>query len=198
MRLTLSLLLSLMISPLMSQPAQEFLSVIHQRTSIREYSDRLVEAGKVEALLRAAMAAPSSRNVQPWLFYVVQDPEMLATLADGLPTSRMAARAPLAIVVCGDTTRGNPNAEQVHNWIMDCSAATQNLLLAATALELGAVWTGIFPYQERIRVVREVLSLPDHIVPLSLIPIGYPAGEPSPKDKWDPEKIRYLGGPEKP
>ncbi len=137
------------------------------------------------------MAAPSSRNVQPWRFFVIEDQDLLKALSEQLPTAGMVGHAPLAIVVCGDTTSGNPTDEQRANWIMDCSAATQNLLLAAHAQGLGAVWTGVFPYQERIRVVSQVLELPPHMVPLSLIPIGHPLKESKPKDKWDPQKVYW-------
>lgn len=162
---------------------------IHGRTSIRNYTDDPVPDEKIRELLRAAMAAPSSRNVQPWLFYIVKDREKLDRLAAGLPYAKMLGHAQLAIVVCGDTGKGSPNEEQKMNWVMDCSAATQNLLLAAHALGLGAVWTGVYPYAERMHVVRETLQIPDHVIPLNVIPIGYPAEYPTPKDKWNPENI---------
>lgn len=173
----------------MGQNHSDMLSVIHNRTSIREYTTDKIDEQEIEILLRAAMAAPSSRNVQPWRFFVVEDQRLLKALSEQLPTAGMVGHAPLAIVVCADTTSGNPTEEQRPNWIMDCSAATQNLLLAAHAQGLGAVWTGVFPYQERIRVVSQVLELPAHMVPLSLIPIGHPLKESKPKDKWDPQKV---------
>jgi len=176
----------------MSQHANETLNVIHNRTSIRHFTDQAVSAEAVEALLRAAMAAPSSRNVQPWLFYVIEDRELLVRLSEDLPSARMLAHAPLAIVVCGDIAKGDPNEEQVHNWVMDCSAATQNLLLAAESLGLGAVWTGVHPYADRISTVRNALSLPAHIIPLNVIPVGYPAAHAQPKEKWDMEKVKYV------
>lgn len=165
---------------------------IHARKSVRSYSSQVVEEATVLQLLQAAMAAPSARNVQPWRFYVITRPALLQELAEGLPYAKMLHEAPLAIVVAGDTRQGNPNAEQQLNWTLDCAAATQNLLLAAGALGLGAVWTGVYPYAERIRVVQQALDLPEHIVPLNVIPIGYPAGQEMPKNKWDPEKIQWL------
>lgn len=162
---------------------------IHGRTSIRNYTGDPVPDEKIRELLKAAMAAPSSRNIQPWLFYVVKDREKLDRLAEGLPFAKMLGQAQVAIVVCGDTQKGNPNQEQKMNWVMDCSAATQNLLLAAHALGLGAVWTGVYPYEERIYVVRETLEIPEHVIPLNVIPIGYPAENPKPKNKWNPENI---------
>ncbi len=165
------------------------MDTIHQRSSIRSFTGEPVSDQQVQALLQAAMAAPSSRNVQPWVFYVLTDREMLKHLAEALPFAGMAAQAPLAIVVCGDTQKGQPNGEQVMNWVMDCSAASQNILLAAHAMGLGAVWTGVYPYQARIDVLRDLLHIPDHIVPLNLIPVGHPAEEPQPKNKWDPDKV---------
>ncbi|MFW5708225.1 MAG: nitroreductase family protein [Bacteroidota bacterium] len=183
----------LSISAIMSQPpANDFFSVIHSRKSVREYLPDSVPAEKIETMLRAAMAAPTARNIQPWQFFVITRREVLDQLAQDLPYAKMLANAPLAIVVAGDTRKGNPNEEQIHNWKLDCAAATQNLLLAAEALGLGAVWTGVYPYSARIQAVSNALDLPSHIVPLNIIPIGYPAGDASPKDKWDPEKIMYV------
>ncbi|MEE4177168.1 MAG: nitroreductase family protein [Bacteroides sp.] len=176
----------------MSQHPNETLKTIHERTSIRSYTEEVVPAKMIEMLLKAAMAAPSSRNVQPWLFFVVEDGELLKKLSEDLPSATMLEHAPLAIVVCGDTRKGNPNEEQVHNWVMDCSAATQNLLLAAQSLGLGAVWTGVYPYAERIATVSNALGLPDHIIPLNVVPVGFPAVHATPKDKWDEGKVKYL------
>lgn len=167
------------------------LETIHGRTSIRSYTSQPVSQQQVEELLRAAMAAPSSRNIQPWRFYVVRDRGLLESLAEQLPFAKMTANAPLAIVVCGDITAGSPNQEQQLNWVLDCSAATQNLLLAAHAMGLGAVWTGVYPYKDRVDAVRNILELPEHIKPLNVIPLGYPAESPEPKQKWDPGKVTY-------
>ncbi len=192
MRLFLfAIILAINTPSVMSQPANETLKTIHDRTSIRSYTEEAVPASMLETLLRAAMAAPSSRNVQPWLFYIVEDRALLTRLSEELPSARMLAQAPLAIVVCGDTQKGDPNAEQVHNWVMDCSAATQNLLLAAHSLGLGAVWTGVYPYAERISTVRAALNLPGHIVPLNVVPVGFPAAHAHPKDKWDEGKVIF-------
>jgi len=168
------------------------LDAIHERSSIREYTDKAVPEELVTKLLKAAMAAPSSRNVQPWQFYVIAERSVLNHLAKSLPSAKMLEHAPMAIVVAGDTLAGNPNHEQLHNWVMDCSAASQNLLLAAHALGLGAVWTGVYPYQARIDTVRMVLNIPNHIIPLNVIPIGYPKSNREPKDKWDAGKVIYY------
>lgn len=168
------------------------LGAIHARTSIRAYTNDPIPDEKITRILKAAMAAPSSRNVQPWIFYVVTDRMLLNQLAEGLPHAKMLDHAPLAIVVAGDTTAGDPEGEQIHNWVMDCSAASQNLLLAAHTLGLGAVWTGVHPYQARIDTVKSVLNIPQHIIPLNVIPIGYPDGEHAPKDKWEAGKVFYT------
>ena len=167
------------------------LDVIATRTSVRAYRDCPVGADTVELLLRAAMAAPSAVNRQPWAFVVVDDRELLRELAGALPFAKMAARAPLAVVVCGDLSR-NPGASGDW-WVMDASAASENLLLAAHALGLGAVWTGVYPRGERVEAVRRVLGLPADVVPLNLIPVGYPADNPAPKQKWNPANVRYNG-----
>ena len=165
------------------------LDVIMTRTSIRAYRDCPVGADTVELLLRAAMAAPSAVNRQPWAFVVVDDRELLRELSGALPFAKMAAHAPLAVVVCGDLSR-NPGASGDW-WVMDASAASENLLLAAHALGLGAVWTGVYPRDERVEAVRRQTGLPAHIVPLCVIPMGYPRGVQTPKDKYDVSKIHY-------
>ncbi len=171
---------------------QSVFTTIHQRKSVRQYQDKPVPKEKTDTLLRAAMAAPTARNIQPWLFYVITSRKILDQLAEELPYAKMLAQAPMAIVVAGDTKKGNPNEEQIHNWTLDCAAATQNLLLAAEALGLGAVWTGVYPYKERIAAVSKALGLPGHIIPLNIIPIGYPLLDDRPKDKWDPEKVKWV------
>lgn len=169
-------------------PSTEVLENIFTRTSVRDYQDRPVEKETVEQLLRAAMAAPSAGNKQPWKFVVVQDRETLNAIADNLQSIKMAAKAPLAIVVCGDLTLTFPG-DGIDYWIEDTSAATENLLLAAHSLGLGAVWCGIYPLQDRVAFLKELLQLPENIVPLNVVPIGYPAENPTPKDKWKPESI---------
>lgn len=161
------------------------LETILNRKSVRKYTGRPVEKEKLEILVRAGMAAPSSRDRRPWEFIIVSDRKTLDTMAEGLPFARMLKETNLAIVVCGDTIKSD-NA-----WFLDCSAAAQNILLAAESMGLGAVWTAVYPYPDRIRIVREELRLPDHIMPLNVIPIGYPQGKESPKNKYNPRQIHY-------
>lgn len=163
---------------------------IATRTSVRSYLDKLVDASTTELLLRAGMAAPTAVNRQPWHFVVVNDKAQLEALSGTNPYSDMLARAPLAIVVCGDMKKAlDGNAREF--WVQDCSAATENILLAAHSLGLGAVWTGTYPNKERCKAVADVLKLPEHLIPLNIIVIGYPDKENKPKDKWKPENISY-------
>ena len=174
------------------------LDVIMSRKSVRSYTEEAIPAEKVEVLLKAAMAAPTAMNVQPWRFVVVTDQEVKDKLAG--PRGGMIAKAPLVIVVCGETTFmrkpwGQPDAEPVEMenifWYEDCAAATENLLLAAEALGLGAVWTAGYPAADRMQPAIDALELPDNVKPFCIIPIGYPAGDDQPKDKWKPENIHY-------
>ena len=165
------------------------LTIIHERTSVRAYTEQAVSVEQIETMLRAAMAAPSSKNKQPWHFVIITKSETLKLLAAKLPYAKMLEHAPLAIVVCGDTTVHVGEAE--NNWIMDCSAASENLLLAAQAIGLGAVWTGVFPYSERIAALREIAALPENIVPLNVIAIGYPRKEGHAREAWNPQCIHY-------
>ena len=168
---------------------------IMTRTSIRQYTDLAISADTIETLLRAGMAAPTAVNKQPWHFVVVTDREKLNGLAVANPNAGMAQKAPLSIVVCGDMKKTLEGPARAF-WVQDCSAATENILLAANALGLGAVWTGLFPNEERAKAVRDVVKAPDHIIPLCTIVIGHPAERPQPKDKWKPENVSYneFGG----
>ena len=131
-------------------------------------------------------------NRQPWAFVVVDDRELLRELAGALPFAKMAARAPLAVVVCGDLSR-NPGASGDW-WVMDASAASEKPAPCGPCpWGWGAVWTGVYPRGERVEAVRRVLGLPSDVVPLNLIPVGYPADNPEPKQKWNPANVRHNG-----
>ena len=164
---------------------------ILNRKSVRAYTDRAVSREQLDTLLRAAMAAPTGRDMRPWKFVVIDDKEALAALAGQLPYAKMLPEAAAAIVVCGDLSVTDDKGKPSTNWTFDCSAATENLLLAAEAMGLGAVWTGVYPYEERQTAVSQVLQLPEHIIPLNLIPIGYPKGDPQPKDKYDADTVHF-------
>ena len=135
------------------EPENQTLETILNRKSVRKYKDRPVEKEKIDKLIRAGMAAPSSRDRRPWEFIIVTDRKALDTMAEGLPFARMLKETRQAIVVCGDTIKSS-NA-----WFLDCSAASQNLLLAAESMGLGAVWTAVYPYPDRIEIVRKELRL---------------------------------------
>ena len=172
------------------ETSEVVLNNILERTSVRSYLDKSIEEDKIEKLLRAGMAAPTAVNKQPWHFVVVTDKSLLQKLAKANPYAEMVARAPLAIVVCGDMTKAL-DGDARDFWIQDCSAASENILLAATGMGLGAVWTGAYPSEERCAAVSEVLGLPETLIPLNTIVIGYPDGEVTPKDKWQESNISY-------
>jgi nitroreductase len=159
------------------------IQTIFARRSIRKYTSEPVSEEDIQTLLEAAMAAPSASNRKPWQFIVVTERHTLDALAEAHPHGKMLFDAPLSISVCGDLT------EMERYWVQDCSAATENLLLAVTALGLGAVWLGIYPRDERVAAVRPLLALPDHITPLNLIAIGHPAEEKQPRTQFDRARV---------
>lgn len=166
-------------------------NMIFKRTSVRSYTDQPVTKEQIELLLRAGMAAPSACNAQPWEFIVVQNRETLIKITEIQPYSQMLKEAPLAIVVCADKTRTPAMLPDLQAWPMDCSAATQNIMLEATELGLGSVWLATYPIEEISKPIGELLNLPQTIAPFAMIAIGYPAGEVHPKDKFNPERIHW-------
>lgn len=164
------------------------------RTSVRIYQDKPIESGKVDTLLRAGMAAPTACDQRPWHFVAVDDPEVLLQLSKANQYSSMAAEAPLAIVVCGDMNKAQGGCGAF--WTQDVSAATENILLAAHAMGLGAVWTGIYPQEEVCKNVADILGLPEYLTVFNIIVVGYPAENPTPKNKFDEANISYnhFGG----
>lgn len=171
--------------------SNETLQVIHSRRSVRNFIDRPVSEDDLVTLVRAGMAAPSGKNVRPWYFYIILDRDILNKLADELPTAKMLAGSHAAIVVCGDLTVADTSAYRNY-WVMDCSAASENILVAAESMGLGAVWTALFPYNDRMDILRRHISVPATTIPLNIIPVGYPSGIDNPKDKWDPSKLEII------
>ncbi|MBR3407732.1 MAG: nitroreductase family protein [Paludibacteraceae bacterium] len=167
------------------------INTIMTRVSVREFTGEKISDAQIDTLLRAAMAAPSAINKQPWAFIVVTDEAKIAQLGDSLPYSRCSNHPACAIIPCGDLSKAI-EGEMAAFWINDVSAATENLLLAAHAMGLGAVWTGLHPDMNRVKMVQRMLELPEHIVPLCVVPVGVPAEQPEVKDKYNPDNIRYI------
>jgi nitroreductase len=158
------------------------LATIFARRSIRAYTDEPVSEKDLKSLLEAGMAAPSGSNRKPWHFVAVTERQVLRALAEAHPYGKMLAHAGAAIAVCGD-----PSVSKW--WVQDCSAATENILIAATALELGAVWIGCHGSPEREQAIRGVLGIPDSIAVLSLLSVGHPAEEREARTQYDPNKV---------
>ncbi len=160
------------------------LNIIFARRSIRRYTDEPVSEADIQSLLEAGMAAPSGSNRKPWHFVVVTERRTLRALAQAHPYGRMTAHAALAIAVCGDPAISDW-------WVQDCSAATENILIAAAGLGLGAVWIGCHGRPEREQAIRDVLRIPAHIGVLSLLAIGHPAEEKEARTQFDPARVHH-------
>ncbi|MCD6385443.1 nitroreductase family protein [Candidatus Sumerlaeota bacterium] len=157
------------------------------RRSIRKYTDKAVPEPVINQLLEAGMSAPSAGNQQPWHFIVINEREILEKVTEFHPYAEMLKEANVAICVCADV-----NLEKHKGyWVQDCSAATENILIAATALGLGACWLGIYPREQRVNGLRSLLGIPDNVIPLSLISIGYPAEQKPPANRYNSTRIHY-------
>lgn len=162
---------------------------IMTRTSIRQFTSQPIAKDTLVSIVKAGMAAPSAVNLQPWSFIVIDEPEALQRLNEVHPHANLKT-ATAAIVVCGLLDKTDNEGIRAY-WVQDCSAATENILLAAHAYGLGAVWCGVYPNPERVPVVSEVLGIPENVVPLNIITMGYPAENPQPKDKFKNDNIHY-------
>jgi nitroreductase len=160
---------------------------ILSRRSIRQYTNEVISHEIIDKLLTAAMQAPSARDTQSWHFIVIEDKNILKDISQVHPYADMLRHAPLAIAVCGDFHL----EESAEYLALNCAAATMNILLAAHSFGLGAVWLGIHPRRKRIKDLREVLNLPENIIPITLIAIGHPKESKDKIDRFDPNKIRY-------
>ncbi len=164
------------------------LEAIQTRRSVRKFEKREINEEIVGKLLLAAMSAPSAANQQPWEFIVIKDRDMLDAIPTFSPFAKMAAHAPLGILVCGDTR----NLPSPRFWVQDCAAATQNLLIAAHSLGLGAVWTGVYPMNPtdaRVTGFVKHCQLPEGVVPLAFVVVGYPAETPPKQSRFTSLKI---------
>ena len=169
--------------------APDAIAVIHSRKSVRDYTGQSIGKEKLDKILRAGIAAPTAVGKQPWSFIAITDRRTLDILRDGLPYAKMLGKAGAAIVVCAMPEKAYE--QKVEFAVIDSTCAGENILLAAEALGLGAVWTAAYPYNDRMDFVRKSLNIPDNVIPLSVIPIGYPTGADKPKDKFKPENIRW-------
>lgn len=167
---------------------EESLNYIFRRRSSRKFLDKPVEPEKLELLVKAGMAAPSAMNGQPWEFVILTDPDRLEGLREILPYGKFKTRA--AIAVCGNPlSHLNPSSELF--WVQDCSAATENILLAAHELELGACWIGVHPIPFLKQAVHKFLGLPRNVKPLCIIYLGYPEFFKNPRTQYDPSKVHW-------
>ncbi len=184
-KLSILSILALFCMSVMSASAQKYqnstLQSIHERTSVRTYTTEAVSKEQLIELVKAGMAAPTAMNKQPWEFVIIQDKATLAKLGE---IKGPVGKASAAIVVLGNTAQSN-------YWMLDCSAATQNVLLAATSLGLGTVWTGAYGNTKFEKLLIDVLSLPADVMPLSVIAVGYPKGTPTPKNKYVESKVHF-------
>lgn len=179
-------------------PAEVVINNILNRKSVRSYNGEAIPDSVMQNILRAAMAAPSGMDIRPWSFVVLTDKSQYSTIFEGNFNMKKFMESGAVVVVCADTTvtrspRDNPDGPAVTTvnpiWRDDMGAVTENLLLAVEAYGLGACWTACYPFPNNMEPVKKSLGLPETVVPYSIVPIGYPSTENSPKDKWDSSRI---------
>ena len=166
------------------------LKTIFQRKSVRHYLDKTIPEQDLITLVKAGSAAPSARDKRPWAFILINQKDSLMAMAEGLVYGKMLSQANAAIVVCGLPDKGFEN-ETNDYWVHDCSAVTENILLAAESLSLGAVWLGIHPREDRIQSLRLLFKIPQNAVPFCVIALGHPQGIETSKDKFDPKTLHW-------
>ena len=164
----------------------EAVEAILSRRSIRRYLDKPISPEILRTLLEAAMSAPSASNMQPWQFVVIDSRSLLDSVPGFHPHAAMIIECPLAILVCGEP-------ETSRYWQQDCAAATQNILLAAHASGLGAVWLGLYPREDRVKGMRELVKVPEDVIPMALIALGYAAEQKPPSNRFNQGKIHHNG-----
>ena len=161
------------------------MDLILKRRSIRKYKDKEVPESDIKELLKAGMSAPSAGNQQPWQFIIINEKNILDKIPNIHPHADMAPQASKAILVCGDLDLDSHKGF----WVQDCSAVTQNILLAIESKNLGGVWVGIYPREKRIENFKKLFNLPENIIPFAIIPLGYPAEEKSPAQRYKENRI---------
>jgi len=163
------------------------MEVIYNRRSIRKYSSKDLDDKEIKEVISAGMAAPSAGNQQPWEFIVVKDPKKLEAITKVHPYAQMLKEAKAAIIVCADLNREKHKGY----WVQDCSAATQNMLLEASSRDIGTVWLGVYPRKDRVEGIKEIFDLPEEVIPLNVISLGYPAEDKGPSDRYDEKRIHW-------
>lgn len=176
-----------------ARAGQDAIECIMTRTSVRTYADRAVPDSIIEVVLRAGMAAPTAMNKQPWHFYVVTTQAVKDSITDAFKFAKMVKDSAFVVVVCGDMGLAmESDTPERGNWVLDCSAASENMLLAAHAVGLGGVWCGVYPDNERVEALSRILDLPANIEPMAILSFGYPTAPTTPKEKWNPAKVTYV------
>jgi len=170
---------------------KDFIKLINERRSVRHFTNQKVSKESLKCLVKAGMSAPSVFNLQSWMFIIVDDSELLNELGTKVPGFEVLSKSQSAILVCGDMDKTLDGDVLNVYWLEDCSAASQNILLAAKALGLGALWMTIYPEETKLKLVREVLNIPNNLIPLNIIPIGYSQGVEQVKNKFKLENIHW-------
>jgi nitroreductase len=165
----------------------ETLEAIHTRRSIRRFTSKKVDDSDIQKIIHAGMMAPSAGNEQPWQFLVICNRQTLDEIPKAHPYAEMVPQTSAAILLCGDLTLETRKGY----WVQDCAAAMENMLLATHALGLAGVWLGVHPREPRTTAIRNLFALPEHIVPFSILPIGYAAEKKEKVDRFDPSRIHY-------
>jgi len=163
------------------------LETIFTRRSIRKYTDQKIDDDVFVDLVKAAVSAPSAGNQQPWQFIVITDKEKLERVLEFHPHAHMLLDAQGAILICGDLSKEKHKGY----WVLDCAAATQNILLAAHANGFGACWLGIYPREERVAGMKSLVLVPDHVIPFALASLGFPDEQKGPSDRYDESLVHY-------
>lgn len=165
----------------------ELMDAIRTRRSIRKFEDKPITDDMIHQMLDAAMMAPSAGNAQPWRFVVINDRQVLDSMVDLHPYIKMVAQAQLGIIVCADLSL----EKYPGYWVQDCSAAMQNMLLAAHDLGIGCVWTGVYPMEDRVSAFKKMFNMPDNVIPLGFVPMGWPAQAPKSESRFKEDRIHY-------
>ncbi|MCM8826030.1 MAG: nitroreductase family protein [Candidatus Omnitrophica bacterium] len=163
------------------------MDTVFKRRSVRKYIDKDVPEEFIKKILEAGMSAPSAGNEQPWHFIVIRKKDTLKDIAQVSPYAYMLKDANVGIVVCGDLSLEKHKGY----WVQDCSAAVENMLIEVAELELGAVWLGVYPVEERVVYIKRFFKLPNNIIPFAIVSIGYPLSNPEPQIKYLKERVHY-------